>query len=353
MGRRTSSTTPSINISSATTTPDVANIATRSIIDNALYNNQSRHISAGGIIISATTSDDGLQAARARVQSAYFGDVPYRLPEFRYRRNLFPARLHFGSGGLLFFPGSCMPKRLPDGVPRRIRGCINHDRDLVSPFPHCLVTIQMLPSSAVWGTACQRTKANINFSCPTLKNMPDMSCYDGSGTPDTMAWFQCRAAVPATGLTLSVAGPDLDARGTYTALQTVTSPAVIYAYGVKMVYQATDLTTSSPGSATSSTGLPLPLSEPATSSTLPIGAIVALGVAIPLGVLGALVAAFLVWRGKKRQRESMAIAAPWEKSHELPTKSHEGMLGSSLYEMASEEMRSEMPGTGQPVELGG
>jgi hypothetical protein len=175
--------------------------------------------------------------------------------------------------------------------------------------------------------------------------MPDMSCYEGSGTSDTMPWFQCHAAVPATRLTPSSVGSNPDVLETYTTLEPVTSAQAIYAYGVKMVYQATDLTTSPTGSATSSTA------GSAASSALSKGAVVALGVAIPLAVLGASVAAFLVWRREKRQRKSRATAAAWEYRHELPTKSQESTLPATLYEMTSEGVMAEMPETMKPVEL--
>jgi hypothetical protein len=83
-----------------------------------------------------------------------------------------------------------------------------------------------------------------------------------------------------------------------------------------------------------------------------MGAVVALGVAMPLVVLGALLSAFLVWRRKRRQRSQGRAAAPaWEKTYELPTKSQDVGRPASLHEIMSEEVMAEMPGSRQFIEL--
>ncbi|KAK3296390.1 uncharacterized protein B0H64DRAFT_169189 [Chaetomium fimeti] len=183
--------------------------------------------------------------------------------------------------------------------------------------------------------------------------MPDMHCMYGDEDNAVIGWFPCFMTAPATGMTVPVVVTRAP-QSSYTTIQTVTSPELIYAHGVKMVYQATDFVPPSTGSVTASTYFPTS-SELGTGSEsgLSTGATVAIGVTIPLAVLGASVAALLVWRRKRGQRMGREAGTDWLKSHELPTKPHERMLPDRLYEMSGEGVMAEMPATRQTVELPG
>ncbi|KAH6839473.1 hypothetical protein B0I37DRAFT_358063 [Chaetomium sp. MPI-CAGE-AT-0009] len=232
---------------------------------------------------------------------------------------MFPAGSHFWPLGFLFLAGYRMPTRPPDGLSRCTGSCISYYRDL-----------------------CMET----NLDDPNLQN------------------FQCSVTAPATGMEVPVfVTNDVHNYDAYTLTSLIASPSVIYALGVKMVYQATDLptrptTSIDDGSSIDDSSITTPTisstsSEVATGASLATGAVVAIGVTIPLAVLGASVAAFLVWRRKRRQRQSRAEADDWLKSHELPTKPHERLLPKRLYEMSGYGVMAEMPAKRETVELPG
>ncbi|KAK4038189.1 proline-rich receptor-like protein kinase PERK9, partial [Parachaetomium inaequale] len=104
------------------------------------------------------------------------------------------------------------------------------------------------------------------------------------------------------------------------------------------------------GTSSTTTTPPPPSSEPATDSSLSTGGIVAIGVTIPLAVLGALAVGFILWRKKKRrQRQDGAVAADahvWQNGHQLPAKL-------PLHEMPGEGMIAEMASTWQTAGLPG
>jgi hypothetical protein len=182
--------------------------------------------------------------------------------------------------------------------------------------------------------------------------MPDMHCIEGEEGNALPDWFQCVVTPPATGITALVQQTRPTRPSTFTGINNITSPHLIYGFGVRMVYESTDLTPAPTGSLTSST-TPPSSSEPAAGSGLSTGATIAIGVTVPLATLVASVTGFLVWRWKGKQRQKREGGADWEGRHELPTKPHERLPPDPLHEMSCEGVIAEMPVNQQKVELPG
>ncbi|KAK4149071.1 hypothetical protein C8A00DRAFT_19204 [Chaetomidium leptoderma] len=181
--------------------------------------------------------------------------------------------------------------------------------------------------SGYW-TACHDTSGVASITtvtcCPTYGDL-SLSCVP-SPLSLSEVWeslFCTWQAPPSPGTVITLTRSQ-DGGRTSTVTERITGNAGINAYGVRMVYQATDLETSSSSASstagsstattstnnpgTTSTGGPTDsTSEPASEGggggggSLSAGASAAIGVVVPLVVIGALVLGFLLWRRKKRQ----------------------------------------------------
>ncbi|KAK4241771.1 hypothetical protein C8A03DRAFT_12005 [Achaetomium macrosporum] len=186
--------------------------------------------------------------------------------------------------------------------------------------------------SGYW-TACYDTTGVASITtvtcCPTYGDI-SLSCV---ADPLTLSsWWEtlfCTWIAPETGTVITTT----DTRGkTAVGTAQVTGPGGINAYGVRMVYQSTDLltstsTSSSSASATTSTAASsstaATVSSPAvsdsassanSSSGLSTGAKAAIGVVVPLAVIGALILGLVCWRRRRQvsvsPEQDYAAAAP-------------------------------------------
>lgn len=247
--------------------------------------------------------------------------------------------------------------------------------------------------SGYW-TACHDTTGVASITtvtcCPTYGADISLSCVPNplslSEVWETMfcTWMAPRS--PGTVITLTKSE---DGR-TSTVTERITANAGINAYGVRMVYQSSDLNPSS--SSTSSTSASEdasstpanptanPYAGPSSSNGavttsgpepggLSTGAKAAIGVVVPLLVIGALVAGFLLWRRRRGAREAALSSAPpppqppseglehTQYEHYVPAKQpgydHYYSGTPQPHEMTTHWAASELPSTRAAVELPG
>ncbi|KAK3901107.1 phosphoinositide 3-kinase regulatory subunit 5 [Staphylotrichum tortipilum] len=238
-------------------------------------------------------------------------------------------------GGIYRLPSIYMmddkPSCLPDGF------STSNSEFYYSPGISC--------PSGYW-TACHDTTGAASITtvtcCPTYGPDISLSCVPNplalSEVWETLfcTWIAPRASGTAIRVTKSEDGR------TSTIVARVTSPGGINAYGIRMVYQSTDLpdTASStitsdsssststedptaPASDTSPTPSSPPTDDTNTSTGLSTGAKAAIGVVVPLVVLGALAIGFAIWWRRRKGRRgllapsSSAASSPPEAGHEF------------------------------------
>ena len=147
--------------------------------------------------------------------------------------------------------------------------------------------------------------------CPTRGDIK-LSCVDPATLESVWETLFCSWIAPESGqvvsMTLSESGT------TSTIASTMTSPEGLNAFGVRMVHESTDLSTSSTsatpgsttrGSAANTSGAGQSQTASATpdssgSGGLSTGAKAAIGVVIPVVVLGALAGFFFWWRRRRQ-----------------------------------------------------
>jgi hypothetical protein len=141
-------------------------------------------------------------------------------------------------------------------------------------------------------------------TCCPVRGSITMSCVDD---PDTLQ------GVFSTLFCTWIAGPEtvILATTTNTAGNVQVTPVTmrnrdgINAFGIRMVYQSTDLTgTLLPTTSRTGTSSPLSTSQVATSQPpsagLPTGTAVAIGIIVPVIIIAILVGAFFMWRRRKK-----------------------------------------------------
>jgi hypothetical protein len=173
--------------------------------------------------------------------------------------------------------------------------------------------------SGYW-TACHDTTGVSTITtvtcCPTYRDIT-LSCVPNPlSLSEVWESLFCTWIAPRSTGTVVTVTKSVDGR-TSTVTERVTWPGGINAYGVRMVYESTDLETLSTSAATSlsssddptRTGETSP--DPSSSNSiaaadtgLSTGAKAAIGVVVPLVVLGALLAALLFWRRRRRQQQT-------------------------------------------------
>jgi hypothetical protein len=178
--------------------------------------------------------------------------------------------------------------------------------------------------SGYW-TACHDTAGFSSITtvvCCPIRGDITLSCA-GKSVKDLWESLQCTWIAPReTGTVVTVTKSDDGRTSTVTAQ--LTSPGGINAYGIRMVYQSSDLVVSesesaslgttavsSGAAATTTTPITTPslpvTSEPGSSSGLSTGATAAIGVVVPLVVLAAL-AGLAVWWRKRRRASQEGVA---------------------------------------------
>ncbi|KAK3303442.1 uncharacterized protein B0T15DRAFT_275165 [Chaetomium strumarium] len=176
--------------------------------------------------------------------------------------------------------------------------------------------------SGYW-TACYDTTGVSSITtvtcCPTYGDIKLSCVADPLTLSSVWETLFCTWVAPAeTGTVITTT----ERRGkTSVGTAQVTAPGGINAYGVRMVYQSTDLYTSTSTSSSSSASDTTDTAAPSTtaspgdppaisgsasssadsSSGLSTGAKAAIGVVIPLVVIGALILGLLFWRRRKQQ----------------------------------------------------
>jgi len=182
--------------------------------------------------------------------------------------------------------------------------------------------------SGYW-TACHDTTGAASITtvtcCPTYGDI-SLSCVPSPlSLSEVWSTLFCTWGAPVSPGTVVTLTKSADGGRTSTVTNIVSSPGGINAYGVRMVYEASDLvsasssaaSTASSGSSsgtgqTSQTAGPTGASSGADSGTgsdsgsgLSTGATVAIGVVVPLVVIGAaLLGLALWWRKRKRQQQA-------------------------------------------------
>jgi hypothetical protein len=163
--------------------------------------------------------------------------------------------------------------------------------------------------SGYW-TACINSRGASSITtvtcCPTRGTSISMTCVPD---PESLAgpWVNqyCTWTAGNTRIPLEVV--QIKDGSTSKMVKTLSGADGINALGVRMVYQATDMTTGTPASTSrpSQTGPTqggisgLPSAGPGPG--LSIGATAAIGVVVPVVVIGALVGFFLLWRKRRRE----------------------------------------------------
>ncbi|KAK4127228.1 hypothetical protein N657DRAFT_653516 [Parathielavia appendiculata] len=188
--------------------------------------------------------------------------------------------------------------------------------------------------SGYW-TACHDTTGVSTITtvtcCPTYGDI-SLSCVpDPLSLSEVWETLFCTWIAPQSTGTVVTVTKSVDGR-TSTVTEPVTWPGGINAYGVRMVHQSTDRKTPSTTATSASNDSPKTLSTSTTSASLdpsssnsstpgntdfPTGAKAAIGVVVPLVVLGALLAALLFWRRKrKQQQQGQPLSPPLDHHHQ-------------------------------------
>lgn len=204
--------------------------------------------------------------------------------------------------------------------------------------------------------------------CPFRKSF-SLSCADPSSLKDVWSTMFCTWEAPASpGTVISVT---LSADGiTSTILSAMSAPGGLNAFGVRMVYESTDMSTG-PSTATG-TNSPGSTSAPPSGSNsgsgLSKGATAAIAVIIPLLAIAALVGGLMWWR-RRRSRYNV-VESPVSPDHKAPPGTyayygdegpqtpgevHQGqqlMYGRGWRDLIPQEHQlSELPPDEHPVEL--
>lgn len=202
-------------------------------------------------------------------------------------------------------------------------------------------------------SACHDTRgvsSVTTVTCCPFRGDVSLSCVDPETLSAVWATLFCSWVAPST-TTLSVT---LSANGGITSTSGIqfVPPAGLNAYGVRMVYEKTDLITSTnarsapstipPSNAAarttaSGTGIPIPsqtgpTSPPSTRSTS--ARTITVAVVVPVVALIALIAAYVWWR--KQRQQKMALVAP-------PVTMHEFYSKPPANELPDNSWRSELP----------
>jgi hypothetical protein len=236
---------------------------------------------------------------------------------------------------------------------------------MVDPMTSCLPSGLRLASTAYFSPgvicpsgyveACHDTKGVSTITtvtCCPVRGEVSLSCVDTASLAGVFSTLFCSWIAPSTTsipVTLSSNGGT-----TSTSLVTFASPAGFNAYGVRMVYESSDLaalSTSTPKSNPASTTQSTTSTIPTTSSASPTGSAskgtsagtIAAAVVVPLLVL-ALLGGLYFWWSRQRKRKTEYT------SHELSSTPPKWYSASS--ELPPNEVkRNEMSDFREPAEL--
>jgi hypothetical protein len=152
-------------------------------------------------------------------------------------------------------------------------------------------------------------------TCCPFRGGVTLSCVNPATISDVYSTLFCTwEAFTTTTLAVTLSS---DGGTTSTVSTQFTAPGGLNAFGIRMVYESTDLITSSASpttstaattSMTSSTSLPAASTSPASKGSTP-ASIIAVAVVIPVVVLAVLGAVFLWWRKRSQPREPQGITS--------------------------------------------
>ncbi|KAH8897999.1 hypothetical protein GQ53DRAFT_742801 [Thozetella sp. PMI_491] len=208
-------------------------------------------------------------------------------------------------------------------------------------------------------TACSDTqgvKSITTVTCCPYRNDITLSCVNPANLYGIWATMFCTWMAPAVGTTVLVTASSGGTTSTITS--TMKGPEGINAYGVRMVYESTDValattSTNSMAPGTSSTSLPS-----SGETGLSTGAIIAIAVVIPLVAIAVAIGCFLWMRRRKRRYNAVQntigspIPGPSERS--TPFQAHTELKPPTyggVYDPAY-STHSSRPGAGQRTEHG-
>lgn len=173
-------------------------------------------------------------------------------------------------------------------------------------------------------TACHDTtgvQSITTVTCCPFRGDISLSCVDPAGLAGVWATLFCSWIAPSlgTGVTMTLS----DNGVTSTIVSQLTSPGGLNAFGVRMVYEATDTssktstTKSATGASQTSTNTDTTsATQSATASVLPnkgdgglsTGGIVAIAVVVPIVVLALLGVSFFFWKRRKQTYNTVTPA---------------------------------------------
>jgi len=185
-----------------------------------------------------------------------------------------------------------------------------------------------------------------------------MTCVD----PESLAgpWVNQFCTWTAGNAQVSLEVVQIKDGGASRMIKTLSGVDGINALGVRMVYQATDLLTTGTPTSTSGSSQTSAAKEGTSGlvdsgpgPSLSIGATVAIGVIVPVVLIAALVAFFLLWRKRRREAVGATETAPeYQESHHLnENKVYYSGVAQTSHELSGPGQAIEMPGTRMVAEL--
>ena len=178
--------------------------------------------------------------------------------------------------------------------------------------------------------------------CPSQGNVA-LSCVQPSSLHAQWEYLFCTwQASETTSIFVTV----VDHGTTSTVSQSVFSPLGVNAYGVRMVYQSTDLATtraqtSSASQTSSSASSPSPTGTSNTSS-LSLGAKIAIGVVVPVVAIGLAVLGFFLWRKRASHRGRDSSQATHGQYRDISDPPKHEVGGIPLNEVGGKELPAEL-----------
>jgi hypothetical protein len=221
-----------------------------------------------------------------------------------------------------------------------------------------------------YSTACHDTTGVSSITtvtcCPVLSDIGvTLSCVPTpSRLADIWSTLFCTWVAPSDGTTLMATLSSANGV-TSTSAVPFSWPEGLNAYGVRMVYESSDLSaaattssqtsshtssstssTTTTSSSTSTSSTSSPTSSGTTNAGLSIGAKVAIGVIIPVVALIALGLAFFCYRRRKQTyKPVLAHQSPSSPQDNKPPPLYGGAAGpTGTYELSEQQRQSELPG---------
>jgi hypothetical protein len=242
---------------------------------------------------------------------------------------------------------------------------------MVDPMTSCLPPGASLSPTAYFSPgifcpsgyveACHDTRGVSTITtvtCCPVRGDVSLSCAGPSGLAGVWATLFCTWIPPSsTSLSLTLSS---DSGITSTKLVAFASPGGLNAYGVRMVYESSDLAVLSTSSSLSA-NLATTTSTPFTSSTTPTGSVataskgtsagtIAVAVVVPVVVLALIGALYMWWRNRRQRktqyttREPSSSVPKWYNTNiELPSEGKRGELSGGPQNMSDYREPAELP----------